>query len=222
MYSYPFTAPGSRYDVNGNLIITQIPDPVVIIQPEIEPVTLAEAKLQCEVDDDIATTYDSMLQGLITGARQWAEKETGLAFIDTTYELRMGSYSNPVRLRGPLIELAAFQYTDADGALQNVDADSYIVESSLRNVAPRIVPPQGVTWPATLSQSDSVRVRWRAGFVDRTGSPTEAVTLVPAALRNAILLHVQAHFDRDERQFKMLMDAATALCSPYRVSFGVA
>lgn len=212
-----------RYSVNGNLITEQIADPVVIVEPTVEPVSTEEMKLHLRVDDDL-TADDAMIDSLTTAARQYVEKATGLALIDQTLELRLDGYpaQRAIRLRGPLLEIVSFKYTDEDGDLQDIDADSYVIEASAKNRAPRIVQPYTVTWPYAVPNSDSIRVRWRAGFVDRTGSPTEALTLVPGPLVSAIKLHVEAHYDRDERTFDMLMKAVESLISPYRVSFGVA
>lgn len=210
-----------RYDLSGNLLVGQVPDPVVIIAPTDPPVSLTDMKshLRVEIDDD-----DSIITALTTAATQYVEKIAGLAPVDQTLELRLDTYPPQrfIQLRGPLLHLLSYKYTDADGDLQDQDADSYIVESSLKNIAPRIVPAYNATWPYAMPVSDSLRVQWRAGFVDRTGSPTEDMTKIPGPLLSAVKLHVEAHYERDERTFKMLMDAVDALLSPYRVSFGVA
>lgn len=210
-----------RYDVSGNLLAGQVADPVVIIPPTEPPVSLTDMKIHLRQDE---TADDSMIEALTTAATQYVEKVTGLALVDQTLELRLDGYpvSRFIQLRGPLLQNLSFKYTDEAGDLQDVDSDLYIVESSLKNVAPRIVPAYNATWPYAIPVSDSLRIQWRAGFVDLTGSPTEAMTQIPGPLLSAVKLHVEAHYDRDERTFKMLMDAVESLLGPYRVSFGVA
>lgn len=210
-----------RYDVSGNLLVGQVADPVVIIPPTEPPVSLTDMKIHLRQDE---TADDSMIEALTTAATQYVEKVTGLALVDQTLELRLDGYpvSRFIQLRGPLLQNLSFKYTDEAGDLQDVDSDLYIVESSLKNVAPRIVPAYNATWPYAIPVSDSLRIQWRAGFVDLTGSPTEAMTQIPGPLLSAVKLHVEAHYDRDERTFKMLMDAVESLLGPYRVSFGVA
>lgn len=209
------------YDVSGNLLVGQVAAPVVIIPPTAPPVSLTDMKLHLRQDE---TADDSMIEALTTAATQYVEKVTGLALVDQTLELRLDGYpvSRFIQLRGPLLQTLSFKYTDEDGDLQDVDADLYLTESSLKNVAPRIVPAYNATWPYSIPVSDSLRIQWRAGFVDRTGSPTESMTQIPGPLLSAVKLHVEAHYDRDERTFKMLMDAVESLLGPYRVAFGVA
>lgn len=210
-----------RYDVSGNLLFDQVADPVVIIPPSQPPVSLTDMKLHLRVDQ---SDDESMITALTTAATQYVEQITNLALVDQTLELRMSGYpvSRVVQLRGPYLSLLSYKYTDEAGDLQNIDADSYVIESSLKNVAPRIVPAYNVTWPYSIPVSDSLRIQWRAGFVDLTGSPTEDMTKIPGPLLSAVKLHVEAHYDRDERTFSMLMKAVDSLCAPYRVSFGVA
>ncbi|HHI82152.1 MAG TPA: hypothetical protein ENJ99_03285, partial [Rhizobiales bacterium] len=54
---------------------------ILLTPPAIEPVSLVEAKahLKVEVSDD-----DSLIDGLITTARQHIERQTGKALIDQT------------------------------------------------------------------------------------------------------------------------------------------
>lgn len=212
-----------RYDLSGNLLVGQVPDPVVIIDPSQPPVSLSDMRLHLRIDSGM-TADDTMISALTTAATQYVEKLAGLALVDQTLELRLDAYPAQrfIPLRGPLLQLLSYKYTDADGVLQNQDADTYIVESSLKNIAPRIVPAYNATWPYAIPVSDSLRVQWRAGFVDLTGSPTEDMTKIPGPLLSAVKLHVEAHYERDERTFRMLMSAVDALLSPYRVSFGVA
>lgn len=199
----------------------QIADPVVIIPPSQEPITLTEAKLHLGEDQ---SARDAEITSLITASRQRVEKLTGLYLVDQTLELRLDGYptSGAINLRGPLLGSATFYYTDADGDLQTLAADQYLTESSLRNRYPRIVQPYAVTWPYSIPVSDAVRIQWRAGFVDLTGSPTESMTLIPGPLLTAIKLHMEAFYDRDEKMMKILLDAVESICGNYRVDFGVA
>jgi uncharacterized phiE125 gp8 family phage protein len=207
MYSYPYSygcAP------------IQIPSPTVIVQPFTEPVTLAEAKTQLRID---FTDLDTPIGNMIRGGRQWVEKQTGLALVDQTLEMLLQGYPNDdvIRLTPPVITVVSFEYTDDNGAYQTHSAGAYVLDTAGK--FPRILPAYGVTWSATLAQTNSLRVRWRAGFVE-DGSPTQSITLVPEPLRQAILLHVQAMHEREN--MAVLLETAELLCQPYRVNFGLA
>src|SRR5690606_15492310 len=64
-----------------------------------------------------------------------------------------------------------------------------------------IVPIFGTTWPSTRDEDDAVRVRWRAGMIDASGSPEEVNPALAAnldALRDALCLMVgDVHHNRE-------------------------
>ena len=57
--------------------------------PDIEPITLAEAKRHLGEFDDV-TTRDDDVSGLIQAAREWVEDYTARALIDQTWRLTFG------------------------------------------------------------------------------------------------------------------------------------
>ena len=59
---------------------------VVTTQPASEPVTLDETKTHLRVTD---TSEDTLIGGLITAAREYAELVTGRAFITRAYTLTL-------------------------------------------------------------------------------------------------------------------------------------
>lgn len=70
--------------------------------------------------------------------------------------------------------------------------------------------------------------RWAQGFLnvddlsDLEGSPqTSPPTTFPEDVKSAILLHVEAEFDRDPQVFEMLLKRAEQLLWPYRIELGV-
>jgi uncharacterized phiE125 gp8 family phage protein len=199
----------------------QIPSHVVVSHPDIEPVSLAEIKRHLRIDEDM-TEDDEDLDGLITAGRQHVERFTGLALIDQTFEVSLDAYpvSGVIRLKAPLLSVATFEYSDDDGLYVALDDSEYVLDTLYRE--PRLVTAYGVTWPTTIAASNSVRIRYRAGFADRTGSPTEGPELVPGPLKTAIKLHAEAYYDRDERMMEKLLAACDNLCRPYCVDYGVA
>lgn len=69
--------------------------------------------------------------------------------------------------------------------------------------------------------------RWAVEFLnidslaDLEGSPHTSPPDFPEDVKSAILLHVEAEFDRDERNFELLMKRAHDLLWPHRVGLGV-
>lgn len=68
---------------------------------------------------------------------------------------------------------------------------------------------------------------WAISFLNRQlhsmddNSPPASPLILPADLETAMLLHIEAYFERDPQQMKMLLEAAENLAYPYRISIGV-
>jgi uncharacterized phiE125 gp8 family phage protein len=187
------------------------------IAPEIEPVTLAEARRHLRVDAD-NTTEDDDITPLIAVAREMVESYTGRVLIDQTWRLTIddlrgnlfgdsvGGYTNlqgpfqwwrgrvgEIMLRkSPALALSSFVSVGADGAETTIDADTY----QLREAGsrwPRIVALSGATWGL-----GAFRITFRAGFADRTGSPQQGADFVPARYRQAMKLIIGHLYENRE------------------------
>jgi len=83
-----------------------------------EPVTLAEARLQCKVDAD-DTTHDALITGLITAAREFAEHYTGRALAPQTLEAALDAFTDDDYIdlpMPPVSSVTSIKYTDTAGA----------------------------------------------------------------------------------------------------------
>jgi hypothetical protein len=163
----------------------------VVTPPAMEPVTLAEAKLQLRVDisDD-----DAFITSLITAARMRAEVIQRQTFIATTYDwffdnfpaAANGYFNRLNRLMGPnpqwlpngaailylpkppLVSVASVKYYDPTGIQQTYDPTKYFVSTGIGS---RVQPTIGNVWPVTRPQIDAVVVRYTAGNADATSVP---------------------------------------------------
>lgn len=68
--------------------------------------------------------------------------------------------------------------------------------------------------------------RWASQFLnaeleDYEDSPSQSPPTLPEDIKSGILLHVELEFDRDERNFELLLKRAEQLLWPYRVGLGV-
>ncbi|MBO9598636.1 MAG: phage head-tail connector protein [Cohnella sp.] len=129
----------------------------VIAPPAIEPVSLEEvrAQLRIELDDD---SYDSILNPLISAAREWCEGYQNRTYITQTLELALDRWP-----RGNVIELPR-------PPLQSVmsvtfgsdiwDADAYTVDDY--SIVGRIVAK---SWPSgALPDANGIKIRYLAGY----------------------------------------------------------
>ncbi len=136
--------------------------------PTTEPVTLAEAKLWCRIEDD-DTSQDAMLLLLITAARERAEDITARAFARRTFELRLDAFpadDSPIELpRPPLVSVESLTYATADGDVAIAGSpEGWLVDLGGDEHPGRISPLYGSSWPSALTQPGSVRIRYTAGY----------------------------------------------------------
>jgi uncharacterized phiE125 gp8 family phage protein len=142
-----------------------------------EPVTLAEARLQCKVDSD-DTTHDAVLTALITAAREFAEHYTGRALAPQTLEGALDAFPSESFIDLPMPPVASVTsvlYTDTASAEQTFSDYSLSTYD-----ARRINLAADAEWPSTQAVADAVRIRFVTGY-----------TTAPKAVKAALLLHIE-------------------------------
>ncbi len=202
-----------------------------LTQPDMEPVTLTEMKNHLRVDDDW-TTDDTKITGLIKTARLWYEQETYRALIDQQWQQSIQNERHPAALqslglasidlakeiilqRSPVLEILAFVTVSADGTEVDVDETAYRLDDA------------GTKWPRLVlltgfSSCAELRIRFRAGFANRTGSPQDGAEKVPETAKDAMKLYAEALYDRDKDSMNLLIDTATMLAKQESACIGIA
>lgn len=183
--------------------------------PGLEPVDLSEALDHLRVS---GSDSDSIVEALITAAREHLETVTRRAFVTQEWELRLDAFPS---CNGGLIELPlpplqtveAVLYVDAAGAAQTLDPSLYQVDAY--STPGRLLPAYGTTWPATQNVPNAVTVEFTAGYGD-------AAADVPRPLRQALLLLVGELYESREaagdKARTELPFGVRALVSPFRWS----
>jgi uncharacterized phiE125 gp8 family phage protein len=155
-----------------------------IIGPTEEPVTLAEAKIQCSVD---GTEFDTLLTGIIAAARQRAEHETGRALCTQTRQLTLDAFPEAFVLRGaPIQSLVELIYIDADGNGQTLDPQDTILDKD--SEPGYLVPAYGKSWPDSYPVPNAVRVSYCCGY--------GAAADVPPGIKTWMLLAINTLFEQ--------------------------
>lgn len=175
-----------------------------VTAPAGEPVSLADVKLQCRIDDG-DTSQDALITLLIASARRYAEQLTGRSFITQAWLATAdrfpgcpgllvggGAYASAQPIpaeppdlflqHGPLLTIDWVKYLDAAGVLQTLDPATYVVDTG------RLAPAAGCAWPATLGQLGAVRIQFQAGY----GPDADDV---PAHVRHWLLVRVATAFE---------------------------
>jgi uncharacterized phiE125 gp8 family phage protein len=146
----------------------------LITAPAAEPVTLAEAKLQCRID---GTELDAMLARYIAGARDAAEhKLGGRKLINQTWELALDAFPvAEIDLRlAPVASITSVKYIDVAGVEQTLASNAYTLDAA--TLPAWLLPAYGTEWPATLDTANAVKVRFVVGYgADGTTVPPKVV-----------------------------------------------
>lgn len=185
-----------------------------VLEPTVEPVTLAQVYSQLKLDpfiesSDSPTEYshplDSQLRGNITTARKQVEDWVRRCFVEQTLRLSMpgfpgscwpwrGAANVPPRIRlvrPPVIAVSSVRYYDTDNALQTVSpADYYVTDEQV----PELRFLAAFAAPTVYDRPDALRVEYRAGYVGTGSPPTsdeEKRANVPQVFKDAILVGVE-------------------------------
>lgn len=187
--------------------------------PELEPVSLELARIQCKVDPDI-TSEDPLIEDiLIPAARQAVEENCKITLCESTWRYTLREFpeaDGAIELpRGPLIEVVRVSYLNNEGV--STAYETYQVEPDI--MPPRILPAHLACWPFARCGSGSVVIEYRAGYPG-LGSPAGAEG-VPAAIKQTMLALIGFWFENREaggpvnlEEFPYGWDFALA---PYRV-----
>lgn len=178
--------------------------------PTDQPITLAEAKLHLRVDID---EDDLLIRSLIDAATAACEHLMGRAIMPQKWQLSVGSFGEGVLVlqRPTVTEIDSFTYVDPSGATKPLAPAEYrLIIGSDYTAA--VVPAYNASWPAVISQTDSINVVFSCGYADADS--------VPGPIKSWIKLMVGALYKNremvtDKQVFTLGM--ADSLLDRYRV-----
>lgn len=174
----------------------------VLVEPTVEPITLAEAKLHLRVDH---SDEDALITALITAARVHVERYTRRTLTYTAYRMLLDVFPIDIRLpRSPAVSAAAntvtgiayatprIRYYDDDDSLQTLTYAGADFELLLANNPPLLVLPALGDWPTVYTgHRGAVEIDWIAGY-------GAAASSVPQPLRIAIRMLVAHWYEQRE------------------------
>jgi len=164
----------------------------LIIPPAVDAVSLTEAKAHLRV---VSSDEDTLISAYIKSAVEEVEGWTGRALIDQTWDLYLDEFPEAeIKIpKPPLIEVISIKYDDAAGVEQTVLSTDYYVDTI--NAPGWVVPNLDSGWPTPLDAINSVRVRFRAGYLSTDSPPQDAV---PSDIKRAILLSIGSAYEYRE------------------------
>ena len=183
---------------------------ILLIAPEIEPLSLEEAKtfLRVETSDD-----DGLIAALIAAARLHIESQTQLALITQSWRLAFDCWPRHGRIAvrpGPLKAVNAARVFDLGDNARAVDTRAF-------------VPDFGASVLAFMPWSVPRTTRFAAGIeIDVTVGFGNAATDVPEPLRHAIRQLVAHWYDNRgliaaDAESAIMPASVAALVAPYRM-----
>ena len=120
--------------------------------PSAEPVSIAEAKIQCRVDGSDDDVYLSSF--CIPTARGRAERYLSRALISQTWDLYLDRFPQTIVVPRPPLQSATITYVDVDGATQTLATGIYTVDTD--SEPGLIYQAYDQDWPSTRDVEKAV------------------------------------------------------------------
>lgn len=160
------------------------------IPPSAEPVTLAEARAQCQMSAD-DTSQDSRLLGYMAAARGMAEQETGRRLMPQTWEQYADAWPEDGRIELhelPVRSITSVKYINTAGTLTTISSNAYRLDARAQRAV--LQPVYGGAWPTDVRSDDEgvIVITYVCGMAE---SPGELATIAPG-VREWVLAHVAA------------------------------
>ena len=150
-------------------------DTVLVTGPVEEPITLAEARSHCDIDD---TFHDYDLVGWIKEGREDFEMATGRAALTSTWDYIITNWpceqcNEVIRLpKGRLQSVTSVTYYGTDDAAVVLPSTDYFVYTGRELGMGSVGLKYGKQWPTTtLRTHQSVVIRFVAGWASRAAVP---------------------------------------------------
>jgi len=163
--------------------ITQIPTPVVTIEPVTEPVTIYDARRQCNLSST-DTSHDVKLAHKITSAREQFEHDTGTYLIKRTMSLALPGLCEMQFPHKPVTAITSITYYDSGNSSQTLSSSVYQLDSARSQL--RLAYSQD--WPSMVSRWDAATITYVLGSHDDS-------TTVPDYAKSAMLLLIANEFE---------------------------
>jgi len=174
---------------------------VEVTAPPVEPVTLAVARTHCRViayGSPPSNPEDALISDVyLPAAREWVEGYLRRTLVQRTRRICYGRWGRALELLMPPVQsVTSVEYVDANGNVQTLAPDQYIVD--LDAFVPRIVPASGVVWPElSIEVPNAVRITYVAGY-PAVGSPPDFTAAIPKKFAHAILVVLGDLFENRE------------------------
>lgn len=168
------------------------------------PVSLEQAKKQCEISTDI-DRHDDQLELFIRAATEYVEKVTGRDLVERTWYYRFDRFPSGngdiVLPRSPVISVESITHTDPNNSPSTVAVASSVWGLD-NGIVPSLVYLQyNQSWPSNVIVHNGITIEFKTGYVQDDNS--DLAGNVPDDIKAAILLVVSDLFEHREASLEM-------------------
>jgi uncharacterized phiE125 gp8 family phage protein len=180
--------------------------------PSAEPISVAEAKAHCRVDND---AEDTLIASLILAARMHIERSLDVALIEQSWSLYLDAWPDRHFVRLPLAPVVSLDavrlYSPTDTNI-TLDPSLFFLDSA--GSRPRLVRRDTHAWPLPGRPANGIEIAFTAGY----GSAADDV---PMPIRLAIKMLVAHWYEAREpvlpgEDANALPLTVASLITPYR------
>lgn len=173
----------------------EVSRPSLLEGPLLEPVTIAEARKQCELGT--STAHDDHLELLIQAAREQWEHDTDSCVITQVWSVTLDRFRGiEIELpKRPIAEIADVQYYDSNNVLTALDDAVFSFDAAARKL--HLNSQQ--SWPDIYDRWDAVIVTFVCGV--------DTAAEVPAIQKQAIRLLIGHYFENRDMLMSDAMQA---------------
>lgn len=143
------------------------------VNPATEPLTLQEAKSHLRI---VGNNDNAYVESLITVAREELEKQTRLALITQTWQMKLDAFPDNDHIPlypAPLVSVTSIAYLDTAGASQTLATTVY--EADTARMPGVVWLKYSQDWPATQGIQNAVTITFKSGYgTDGTDVPMRA------------------------------------------------
>jgi uncharacterized phiE125 gp8 family phage protein len=178
-----------------------------VVEPSVEPVTLAEVKTYLRGISH--STHDDLLESMIKSARMHVEAITNRTFVQRTLAAYFSEWPEEdffVLPGPPLQSVSSVKYTAADGTVTTFASTNYTVLTAIE--PGRVILGYEKVWPtATLHHDDyPIEITYVAGYEPDDSSPQDYRANVPENVKHAIKMHVDMLYSQPPPDYARVVE----------------
>lgn len=154
----------------------------LITPPSLLPVSVDEAKLHCHEDGN---EEDSSFESWIQSAVAQCEHIMQRAIMPQVWELTLDKFPADIELNMPnIISIDSIKYADELTESEvTLASNQYVLDDTANNEPAWILLAHGVTsWPGTVDASNTVKVRYTAGWPNSNSVPSNIKSWIKMAV----------------------------------------